>query len=200
MKRTVLLTMLCLFCCATLLPAQTVTQAAAEGEDAKMVGQLVEVHAVVQAFDLETREVTLKDEEGEVFTIVADEQARNLDQLVIGDRVLIQYYEQLTLALEKIEGGMPSMSEKVATDRAKKGDKPGGIEMREVTITAEIVAIDKEASTVTLTGPKGRSVTLEVKPERLEQVKVGDLVSAVYSEALAISVAKAPAEAPADKK
>jgi len=68
-----------------------------------------------------------------------------------------------------------------------------------VTITAEIVAIDKEASTVTLTGPKGRSVTLDVKPERLEQVKVGDLVSAIYSEALAISVAKAPAEAPADK-
>jgi Cu/Ag efflux protein CusF len=194
MKRTALVIMLCLFCTAALLPAQTVTQAAGEKEGERMVGQLVEVNAIVQGIDLETREVTLKSDEGDVFTIVADEQARNLDQLEIGDRVEIQYYEQLTLLLEKVEDGIPSMSERVAGDRAKKGDKPAGIEIREVTITAKIDAIDMEASTVTLTGPKGRSVTLEVDPERLKNVKVGDLVSAVYSEALAISVTEVPAE------
>jgi len=194
MRRTVLVMMLCLFCCATLLPAQTVTQTSAAKKGEEMVGQLVEIRATVQAFDLETREVTLKSVEGEVFTIVASEEARNLDQLEIGDLVEIQYYEQLTLVLEKVEGGMPSMSEKMAGDRAEKGEKPGGIKMREVTITAKIDTIDIEASTVTLTGPQGRSVTLEVKPERLKNVKVGDLVSAVYSEALAISVAKVPAD------
>ncbi len=75
MKRTALVMMLCLFCCAAILPAQTVTQAAGEKEGERMVGQLVEVRSIVQAVDLETREVTLKDEEGEVFTVVADEQA-----------------------------------------------------------------------------------------------------------------------------
>lgn len=194
MKRTALVMMLCLFCCATLLPAQTVTQTAAAKEGEEMVGQLVEIRATVQAFDLEAREVTLKTEEGDVFTIEASEEARNLDQLEIGDLVEIQYYEQLTLLLEKVEDGMASMSEKMAGDRAEKGEKPGGIKMREVTITAKIDAIDMEASTVTLTGPQGRSVTLEVKPERLKNVKVGDLVSAVYSEALAISVSKVPAD------
>jgi Cu/Ag efflux protein CusF len=189
MKRFALVTMLCLFCCATLALAQTVTRgvAAKEGEGAA-VGQLVEVNAIVQEIDQEAREVTLKSAEGEVFSMVVGEEAHNLYQVGVGDKVLIQYYEQLTLLLEKVEDGMPSISEKVTGDRAKKGETPGGMQTREVTLTTKVVAIDTEASTVTLTGPKGRSVTLEVEPQRLEHVKVGDLVSAVYSEALAISV------------
>jgi hypothetical protein len=190
MMKTLLLSMLCLFCCATLLPAQTVTQGVAAAEGERAVGQLIEVHSTIMAIDKETRTVDLKSDEGEEFSVVVPEEAPNFYQLAVGDRVLIQYYEQITLLLEKAEEGMKGMSEKVASDHAKKGETPGGIEMREVTITAEIVAIDTEASTATLTGPQGRSVTLDVEPEKLAKVKVGDLVTAVYSEALAISVKK----------
>lgn len=194
MKKIALVMMLCLLCAATLLPAQVVTGAIAVDDEKESVGQLLEIRATVQEINLDTRDVTLKSEEGNVFTVAVGEEARNLEQLVVGDRVQIQYYEQLTLTLEKIEDGMPAMKEQVAGDRAALGEKPGGIQKREVTITAKIVAIDTEASTVTLTGPKGRSVTLEVAPERLNRVKVGDLVSAIYHEALAIAVAKVPAD------
>lgn len=199
MRKFALVTLFCLFCCTTLLPAQTVTQGVAQGDGGRAIGQLVEVHSTILAIDADARAVTLKSDEGEEFSVVVGDDAQNFYQLEVGDRVLIQYYEQLTLVLEKVEGGMTGMSEKVASDRAKKGQTPGGIEMREVTITAKVIAIDTEASTATLTGPKGRSVTLEVEPDRLAKVKVGDLVSAVYSEALAISVTKVPAEKPVEK-
>jgi hypothetical protein len=57
-------------------------------------------------------------------------------------------------------------------------------------VVARIDAIDAAASTVTLRGPKGNTVDVEVPAEALQKVKIGDLVQAVYSEALAVSVSK----------
>jgi hypothetical protein len=71
-------------------------------------------------------------------------------------------------------------------------DKPlGRSEGRAVTVKGTIAAIDKEKSTVTLKGPQGRTVTLEVKdPQKLEVIKVGDPVVATYMEAVAFQIKK----------
>jgi ribosome maturation factor RimP len=71
-------------------------------------------------------------------------------------------------------------------------DKPlGRAEGRAVTVKGTIAAIDKEKSTVTLKGPKGRTVTLEVRdPQKLEAIKVGDPVVASYMEAVAFQIKK----------
>jgi ribosome maturation factor RimP len=71
-------------------------------------------------------------------------------------------------------------------------EKPlGRSEGRAVTVKGTIAAIDKEKSTVTLKGPKGRTVTLEVKdPQKLEAIKVGDPVVATYMEAVAFQIKK----------
>jgi ribosome maturation factor RimP len=71
-------------------------------------------------------------------------------------------------------------------------DKPlGRSEGRAVTVKGTIAAIDKEKSTVTLKGPKGRTVTIEVKdPQKLEAIKVGDPVVATYMEAVAFQIKK----------
>jgi Cu/Ag efflux protein CusF len=77
-------------------------------------------------------------------------------------------------------------------------DKPlGRSEGRAVTVKGTIAAIDKEKSTVTLKGPKGRTVTLEVKdPQKLEVIKVGDPVVATYMEAVAFQIKKPGAATP----
>lgn len=73
-----------------------------------------------------------------------------------------------------------------ATDKAL-----GRAEGRAVTVKGTIAAIDKEKSTVTLKGPKGRTVTLEVRdPQKLEAIKVGDPVVASYMEAVAFQIKK----------
>jgi len=80
---------------------------------------------------------------------------------------------------------------------APKEAMPGKAVASSVKVRGTIDAIDKEKGTVTLKGPKGRTVTLEVRdPSKLEAIKVGDPVVATYMEAVAFQVRKAGTAAP----
>jgi Cu/Ag efflux protein CusF len=62
---------------------------------------------------------------------------------------------------------------------------------RAVQVKGTVAAVDKDAKTVTLKGPKGRTVTLDVQdPQKLEAIKVGDPVVATYMEAVAFEIKK----------
>ena len=165
--------------------------AAAAGEGKLAAAQLVTVKAKVEAIDLANREVTLKQEDGTTETLLVSEEVKNLPQLKVGDTVTMDYYESLTMSLNKTEGAAPALSEKASEQRAELGKLPGGVRTHEITVVAKVTAIDAKESTVTLTGPKGKSVILEVSPEVVAKVKVGDLVNAVYTEAVAVKVTRA---------
>ena len=171
--------------------AQTVSEKASAGKGKVEVAQLVELNGAITALDLATRDVTLKTDEGKEVSFVAGEDVKRLEDLKVGDRVEIQYYESLALSLSKVEGGTPASSETSSEMRAEPTELPGGIKTHQETITAKITAVDAKAGTVTLVGPKGRSVTLDVEADVLAKVKVGDLVSAVYTQAVAASVSRA---------
>ena len=148
--------------------------------------------ATVEAVDMKTRMVTLRTAEGERRTIKVGEEARNLGQVRKGDLVTVTYYESIALKLkEKQPGEKPSASTTESFERAPLGAKPGGTMVRETTLTAKVTHVDKKKQTVTLEGPQGGSVKLNVEnPANLEGVDVGDLVETTYREALAISVEK----------
>ena len=64
-----------------------------------------------------------------------------------------------------------------------------------VTIKATIEAIDQTAKRVTLKGPKGNYVEVDASGmPRFDQLKVGDVVTATYTESLAVHIRK-PGEA-----
>ena len=66
-----------------------------------------------------------------------------------------------------------------------------------VTVRGWIDAVDKANRTVTLRGPRGGTVTLDVKdPSKLDAVAVGDPVVAAFMEALALQVKKVPGGKP----
>ena len=165
--------------------------AAAKGDGKLEAAQLVTLEAKVEAIDLANREVTLKAKDGRIETVKVSEQAKNLAQVKAGDTVTVKYYESLTMSLNKTEGAAPAALEAATEETAKEGELPGGLRTREIAVIAKITAIDAKANTVTLTGPKGNSVILDVQPEVLAMVKVGDLVNAVYREALAVEVTRA---------
>ena len=79
-------------------------------------------------------------------------------------------------------------------------DKPATPTVSEasmVTVRGWIDAVDKTNRTVTLKGPRGGTVTLDVKdPKKLETMSVGDPVVAAFVEALAIKVKKVPGAPP----
>jgi Cu/Ag efflux protein CusF len=83
-----------------------------------------------------------------------------------------------------------------ATGTAPKA-MPGKVVADSVKVRGTIDAIDKEKGTITLKGPQGRTVTLEVRDRaKLDAVKVGDPVVATYVEAVAFQVRKAGTAAP----
>ena len=147
-----------------------------------------EMTATVTAIDLPKRLVTLKGPKGETRTITVGPEARNLDQVKVGDLVTVKYYE--SLAVEVIKPGTAAgAGESSAIVRSKPGEMPGGMAARQVTTTATITAIDKKKNTLTLKGPEGNTVIAQVEdPKNLKKVKVGDELMITYTEALAISV------------
>lgn len=149
----------------------------------------VRVMATVVALDAATRTVTLKGAKGRVVDVVVPPEAKNFDQIRVGDLVTVDYMRALTLELRPPGSGIRSGSTETATAPAPAGAVAGGAAGRQVVIMANVTAIDKKASVVTLRGPKGNSVDLHVPdPAQLKRVKVGDQVEAVYTEAVAIAV------------
>ena len=145
--------------------------------------------AVVQAIDQNTREVTLKGENGNVVTFVAGDQVRNLSQVRVGDTVRTTYTESLALEVRRVDGGSPDLSATTAVERAAPGEKPAGTVARTVVVSAAIVAIDRTNNTVTLSGPSGNTRVFPVRnPKNLENVQVGDLVYATYTQSLGLSI------------
>lgn len=145
--------------------------------------------AVVQAIDLNTREVTLRSEDGRVFTFVAGDEVKNLPQVRVGDTVKATYTESIAIEVKRVDGGTPDLSVSAAGGSAAAGEKPAANVARTVTASAVIVAIDRTTNRVTLRGPSGNERVVQARdPKNLEAVQVGDMVYATYTESVGISV------------
>jgi Cu/Ag efflux protein CusF len=158
------------------------------GTELATVSGAARVKATVVGIDAATRTVTLKTSKGKVVDLEVGAQARNFDQLKVGDTVNAEYKEALTLSLRK-GSGEASVNQSETADRSAPGAKPGGTVGREVRILANVVAVNPQTRKVTVKGPQGNTVDLMVEnPDTLKNIKKGDQVEAVYTEALAISV------------
>ncbi|WP_332672967.1 hypothetical protein [Aromatoleum sp.] len=155
------------------------------------------ITAEVLAVDKATRTVRLKGPQGHAVDVVCGEEVRNFDQIKEGDVVVAQYSQALVLDLKK-GGGIRERSERGTLERSAPGEQPAGMAARQVTIVADVIAVDPEKRIITLKGPD-RIVDLEVQnPEHFNVVMKGDRVEAVYTEALALSIE--PASTSGDKK
>jgi hypothetical protein len=171
-------------------PAAATTFSSQPGRVA--AAQAVKVSVVVTAIDPATRGLTLKTADGRTFDVVAGPEVRNFDQIKLNDRVVAQYMRALTLELRK-GGGARQGSESTDAVRAQKGEKPGAAVGGRMTVIADVVDVNQKDKTISLRGPKGNVVVLDVQnPDHFKVVKKGDQVEADYAEALAVSVEPAP--------
>ena len=172
-------------------------QPAPEGQKRGVAaGESVTAVATVEAINQETREVTLRREDGKIVQMVIGPEARNLAQVEKGDRVTVTYEVGLVVALGP-PGQAPARVTETESARSPAGARPGGAVRETTTVTATVVAIDAPTRVVTLRGPQ-QTVDLEVAPDiDLSKVKVGDQVGAVYVESFALRVDPAPVSAAA---
>jgi len=153
--------------------------------------------AQVVGLDKATRTVTLKGPKGNVVDIVVGDEVKNFDQIKLGDFVVARYMQALSLELRKTKAGVREATEREAAVRAQPGERPAGAVGRQVTALADVIDVNPKNKTITLKGPKGNVVTLDVhNQDHFKVVKKGDQVEVVYTEALALSVEPAPKPAP----
>lgn len=168
-------------------PEAVAIAASAPGE--AVLASKVTLTATVVAIDYGTRTLTLKGGGGRIVDVVVPPEAKKLDQIKVGDLVTVEYARAVSLTLKKAGDGIRESTSQSATAGAPAGAVAGGAAANQVTILANVTAVNKKEGYVTLRGPKGNSVDLAVPdPGQLKLVKVGDQVEVVYTVAMAITV------------
>lgn len=169
--------------------------AMAQDKPSMYVSESMTVTAAVEAINHETREVTLRTGDGEFITFIASEEARNLDQVDVGDIVNANYTQSVSIEVVEDDGKGPRVGELGAADRTDKGDMPGAAVINATVVVASVEEINIEANTFKLLGPDGNVNEYTARdPENLKRASVGDLVVITIAESMAISVEKAPAQ------
>ena len=153
------------------------------------------VSAVVEAIDHETRVVTVRKADGEEITFTASTEARNLDQVSVGDILVAEYVETISVKVMENEGFEPEVIEAAAMARTEKGEMPGVAAMAANVTISTVEEINLEANTFKLKGPDGVvNEYVARNPDNLKRSAVGDLVVITVTEAIAITVEKQEVE------
>jgi len=151
---------------------------------------VVTLTGMVEAVDLAKRVVTIKGSKGRTVELKVGEEAKNLDQVKVGDKVVAKYYESIAFRMKK-PGEAEGVTAEQAVGAAKPGEVPAAVIANQVTVTATIEDISPKKTYVTLKGQEGKTFDVKVKdPKNLQKVKVGDQVIITYTEAFAIALDK----------
>ena len=172
------------------------------GEEASMMdkpsfsaSQSLVVSAVVEAIDQETRVVTLRKSNGEAITFTASDDVRNLAQVSVGDHLIAEYVESVSIEVMAADGLEADAAEVAAMARAEEGQMPGFAAMDALVVTATVEEINIELNTFKLKGPDGVISEYTARnPQNLKRAAVGDLVVMTVTSAVAIVVEEKPAE------
>src|SRR6185369_12767765 len=116
--------------------------------------QTVNVTATITAIDKAKRDVTLKGPQGNLITVTAGPEVKKGGGMIV------------------------SRTEQKGATGAKPGATPAGAMGREVTIVADVVAVDPARQMITLKGPV-HSIDMRVdNPEQFKRIATGDQVEA----------------------
>lgn len=167
------------------------TAGMAEEDKGLELNEAVVITAEVLAINKADRVVTLRGSEDDVVEVVVGEEAQNLDQINVGDQLKITYYASVALYLGE-PGAKPEEDAGVIVARAEKGEKPAGLAVAVVDVSATIVKINKKERSLKLKLADGKKVTTEVDESvaAFDTLKKGDTVHARLTKAIAISVEK----------
>ena len=170
-------------------------QAQAQAQDSVSKANTVKISATITGIDATKRSLTLRNDKGEEDTFSVGPGVQRFDELKVGQKVNITYYESMVFQLLKPgEKGSPASFD-AAVNRAKSALPAGSIATQEK-MTVTVKAIDTTVPSVTVTTDDGRVVTRKIENKKnIENLKPGDKIDITYTQALLTSVeAAAPAK------
>jgi Cu/Ag efflux protein CusF len=151
-------------------------------------GEMVKRSATIETIDATDRIVTLKGEDGTESRVWAPPAMARFDDLKVGDRVNLTYYESTVYQIRK-PGDKPVATSGTTTVTPAGGALPGGTVARQTTSSVTVQSIDSSVPSITVTTADGHAITHKVADKsNLEGVKVGDRIDITYTEAVLASV------------
>jgi hypothetical protein len=147
--------------------------------------------ATIVAIDQAKKAVTLKGPEGNTTTVTIDPSNVYLANVKVGQQVQATYGVNIKAELRKPtkeEEAEPFVMETSSGTNNNIND-PAASMGATIHMVATITAVDKKAGTVTLTGPNGRSMTVDIAdPKIAKHLKVGKTVIIDYTNRLILKL------------
>jgi hypothetical protein len=177
------------------VPAFAEGEASTELKPSFSASQTVTATAQVEAINHETREVTLRLENGDLFTSQVSDEARNISQVSVGDVVYAHYTESISIRVVESDGAEPEAYVEEDLARTAEGRMPGVAAMESAVTTAIVEEINLDDNTFKLRESDGevRQYTAR-NPSNLRIAEIGDKVITTVTTSVVITVEKQPAE------
>ena len=153
--------------------------------------ELQSITATVIGINAKERLVTLKGPEGDTLDIKADERVRNFDQIKTGDKLNIDYIASVAVSLAD-PSEKPTKTTVSNVEVAEKGAKPSVRTVDVVDVVGTILKVNKKDRTITVQGPEGKVVTLDVNEQikDVDSLKAGGKIRARFTVATAVAITK----------
>jgi len=147
--------------------------------------------ATVQAIDYNTRVVTLAWPDGRVTSYKVGPEARNFNNIKVGDIVRASVSEAAVVWVGPSGGAPPSVGVDRVVVRSKPGERPGMMVADTAVISATVLKVDSVNRSITVRGPAGNERVLKVAPQvNLADITVGNLINLSVTESVALWVEK----------
>ena len=155
-----------------------------------VASSLALITATVDAIDKSTRMVRLRGETGRTVTIKVDDLAHNFDQIEVGDRLDVEYYESVALFVRSGGGSEPDIGGASAVAIAPEGEKPGVAAVETVIRTAKVIHISHPRRLIEIERADGSTETLRVSDQvkDFDKIRAGDEIVVRHTVAIAIEV------------
>jgi hypothetical protein len=155
------------------------------------------IQATVESIDLEKREAVLRDKDGTLSTVKADDSVKRFHELKAGDEVTAEYWMFIQFDFRD-----PTPAEKqrplvvlAEAGKAPRDEDPAAAAGAVIRAVVTVEVINRPKMKVTVKGPRGNFVTFPAEDKALiEELHVGEVAIITYSEALALSVEKVEQE------
>ena len=176
---------------AILAVAAMVSSAWAQQPKTAYTSNVMRTTTTVTAIDAATRAVTIQGDQGPV-TIQVSPDVKNFNNLKVGDRVNISYYQGI--AAKIVKGGKTVSDPAVSTFRTgtPAGMKPSGQVGASATVTAKIQDVNLPTNTVAFTDSNGTTHIVQVKTPEMQSfirdLKRGDIVQVTFTDSVAVEV------------
>ena len=178
---------------AIYLPIVTAANAQSAGMAGMGESEVILLRATVKAIDQKSGTVTLVGPQGNTMRLKVGDEVRNLAQVKPGHKVIVQYHASIAYVLAPKGTRLPDDSSTIAGARAAPGQLPAGAVGAKAVVTSTVVGVDPLTHALQLIDPSGGQIrTVDVvTPEgqrATSMINVGDTITAVISEAVAIAV------------